>query len=75
MPSGLFASDCSSTDWGWFVKLDPGCLVQSIGTDVGATVTSALEPVWIILGFVVVLVLIIAFSPNVKHIVPHLGFG
>lgn len=75
MSSGLFVQDCSSTDWAWLNWADPGCLVQKIGVDVGAGVTSALEPVWIILGFVVVLVLIIAFSPNVKHIVPHLGFG
>lgn len=72
MASGLFVSDCSSTDWAW---LDIGCTVQKVGTDVGAGVTSLLEPVWIILGFILVLVIIIAFAPNVKHIVPHLGFG
>lgn len=75
MPSGLFVSDCSSSDWAW---LDLGCTVQNVGTDVGSAVTSALEPVWWILGIVavllVVVLLILGFAPNVKHIIPHIGF-
>lgn len=71
MPSGLWVSDCSSTDWAW---IDLGCLAQRLGTTVGATVTDALEPVWIILGIVAVLVIVILFAPNTKHIIPHLTF-
>lgn len=75
MASGLFFSDCSSTDWAWVTWADPGCLVQRIGTDVGSGVTSLLEPVWIVLGVIIVLVVIILFAPNTKHIIPHLGLG
>jgi purine-cytosine permease-like protein len=70
MASGLFASDCSSSDWAW---IDFGCVLQNIGTTVGTSVTSALEPVWIVLAIVVVLVVIILFAPNTKHIVPHIA--
>lgn len=72
MASGLFTSDCSSSDWAW---LDLGCDLESAGGVVGSTITSALEPVWIILAVLIVLVVIIAFAPNVKHIVPHIGLG
>lgn len=71
MPSGLWVSDCSSSDWAW---LDFGCTLQSIGASTGAAVTSALEPVWIVLGIVVLLVVIILFAPNTKHVIPHLSF-
>ena len=71
MPSGLFVTDCSSSDWAW---LDLGCSVQNIGTDVGTALTSALEPVWIVLGIVAILIIVILFAPNTKHIIPHLSF-
>ena len=75
MASGLFASDCSSTDWAWISWADPGCLLQGVGSSTGAGVTSALEPVWYLLIFagilVVVILLIVGFAPNVKHIIPH----
>jgi hypothetical protein len=71
MPSGLWVTDCSSSDWAW---LDLGCQVQAIGTDVGAGITSLLEPVWIILAIVAVLIVVILFAPNTKHIIPHLSF-
>lgn len=64
--TGLFG-DCSSNSLAW---LDPGCLVESAGSDVGSAVTSALEPVWILLGIVVILVILIGVLPNVKHIAP-----
>lgn len=66
---GLFGN-CSDSSLAW---LDPGCLVQSAGADVGSAVTSALEPVWIILGIVVLLVILIGVLPNVKHIAPVVG--
>jgi hypothetical protein len=71
MASGLFVSDCSSTDWAW---LDLGCAVQNIGTDLGQGITNLLEPVWIILAVVAVLIIVILFAPNTKHIIPHLTF-
>lgn len=71
MPSGLLIGDCQSTDWAW---LDPGCLVQNIGTDLGQGITNLLEPVWIILAIVAILVIVILFAPNTKHIIPHLTF-
>jgi hypothetical protein len=59
---------------GWFGSCpawyDPGCLLEGVGSSVGTTVTNALQPVWIILVLVIVILLIIAFSPNVRHIVP-----
>jgi hypothetical protein len=48
--------------------LDPGCLLTSAGESIGAGVTSALEPVWIILAVVVVLVIAIGLLPNLKGI-------
>lgn len=72
MASGLFVSDCSSSDWAW---LDLGCTVQNVGSSVGSAVTSALEPVWIILAVAVLIIIILAFAPNVRHIVPHIGLG
>lgn len=69
---GIFASDCQSSSLAWF---DPGCLVGNAGEVVGGAVTSALEPVWIILAIAFIFLLVLAFAPNVKHIVPHLGFG
>jgi hypothetical protein len=75
MPSGLFVSDCSSSDWAW---LDFGCTFQNLGTDVGGGVGSALsgalQPVETLLlilgGLIIVILIIVAVSPNVKHIVP-----
>ena len=67
MPSGLLVSDCSSSDWAW---LDIGCEIQNIGTAVGTGLTSALEPIWIILGIIAVLLIVILFAPNTKHIIP-----
>jgi hypothetical protein len=64
--TGLFGESCD-TSIAW---LDPGCLIQNVGTDLGSGVTSLLEPVWIILALVLVVVIIIAFAPNVRHIVP-----
>lgn len=80
MPSGLFVSDCTSSDWAW---LDIGCGVQAVGTDignaVGGLVGGATAPLWtpllVLLIAVVIVIAIIAFSPNVKHIVPHIGLG
>lgn len=72
--TGLFGEDC--TDFpAW---LDPGCIVQNIGTDLGSGVTGLLQPVWIAVGIigvlVVIILLIIGFAPNVKHVIPHLSF-
>jgi hypothetical protein len=80
MASGLFASDCSSTDWAW---LDLGCIVQKVGGSVGQAAADATQPLVsqietlfiIVAVFVVIIVALIAFSPNVKHVIPHLGFG
>jgi len=70
--SGLFVTDCQDSSWAW---LDLGCDVQNIGASVGSGVQSALSPVYTLLLIVavtvIILVAIIAFSPNVKHIVPH----
>jgi hypothetical protein len=71
MPSGLWVTDCSSSDWAW---IDFGCTLQAVGTSVGTSVTSALEPVWIVLGIVALLIIVILFAPNTKHIIPHLSF-
>jgi hypothetical protein len=66
MAGGLFSEDCST----WYGSIDPGCILQAAGSDIGSSVTSTLEPVFIILGIAIVILLIIAFAPNVKHIVP-----
>lgn len=71
MPSGLFVGDCQSSSWAW---LDLGCTVQNIGTDLGQGITNLLEPVWIILAVVAVLIVVVLFAPNTKHIIPHLTF-
>jgi len=67
---GLFGN-CTDTGLGW---LDPGCLIQNAGSDVGSAVTSALAPVWILLGIVVLLVILIGVLPNVKHIASAVRF-
>jgi hypothetical protein len=75
MPSGLWTSDCSSSDWAW---LDLGCVVQNVGTDlgggvgnlVGGAISPLLTPLFVIGIFVVIILAIIAFSPNVKHVIP-----
>ena len=71
MASGLFVSDCSSSDWAW---IDFGCELQNIGASVGSGVQSALSPVYtliLIVGIIALVALaLIAFSPNVKHFVP-----
>jgi hypothetical protein len=66
---GIFG-DCTSGSYAW---LDPGCLVESAGSAIGTTLTSALEPVWIILAVVVLLVILIGVLPNVRHIAPVVG--
>jgi hypothetical protein len=74
MATGLGGEDCSLA-YAW---LDPVCdaqnLLTGVGSGVGTAVTSALEPVWIILAVVAVLIIIILFAPNTKHIIPHLSF-
>ena len=60
---GLFNTDCVSSSLAW---LDPGCLLTNAGADVGSAVTSALEPVWIILGILFVFVLLIGIVPNLR---------
>lgn len=80
MASGLFASDCSSSDWAW---LDLGCAVQNIGTSlgggvgnlVGNAISPLLTPLIVIGVFILILVVIIGFAPNVRHIVPHIGLN
>lgn len=64
---GLFGTDCVSSSLAW---LDPGCLLENAGSDIGVGVTSALTPLWILLGVVVLLVILIGFLPNVRHIAP-----
>ena len=71
MVSGLFVTDCADSSWAW---LDVGFQLENAGSVVGSTVTSALLPVWILLGVLVLLVIIIGFAPNVKHIIPHVSF-
>lgn len=78
--TGIFVTDCSSTDWAW---LDPGCIIQNVGADLGGTVGGALQnalaPLWtpllVILVGIIIIVVIIGFAPNVKHIVPHIGLN
>jgi hypothetical protein len=78
--SGLFTSDCAASEWAW---LDAGCLVQNAVTDVGSAIGSgtnaALQPVynllWFLGGLIVVILLIVGFAPNVRHIIPHVGLG
>jgi hypothetical protein len=69
--SGVFGTDCTNSSLAW---LDPGCLLENAGGDIGTAVTSALTPVWILLGIVVLLVVLIGVLPNVKHIAPALRF-
>lgn len=64
MASGLFGTDCVDSSYAW---MDPGCLVQSAGSAVGSTVTSALQPVWIVLAIAFVFLLVLAFAPNVRY--------
>lgn len=66
---GIFG-DCVSGSYAW---MDPGCVLESAGSDIGSAVTSALEPVWIILGIAVVIIILIGVLPNVKHIAPAVG--
>lgn len=67
--TGIFGTNCTDSSLAW---LDPGCLLEDVGSSVGSAVTSALEPVWIILGIVVLLVILIGTLPNVRHIIPRL---
>lgn len=69
--TGIWVTDCVDSSWAW---LDLGCIFQKATTDLGAGLTAALEPVWIILGIVAVLIIVILFAPNTKHIIPHLSF-
>lgn len=69
MAGGLFGTDCVNSSYAW---LDPGCLLESAGGTVGSTLTSALEPVWILLAIAFVFLLVLAFAPNVRHILPAL---
>lgn len=66
---GLFATDCASSSLAW---LDPGCLLDNAGASVGTAVTSALEPVWIILAVVVLLVILIGALPNFRSALGNL---
>lgn len=68
MAGGLFGTDCASSSYAW---LDPGCLLESAGANIGSTVTSALQPVWILLAIAFVFLLVLAFAPNVKHFFPR----
>ena len=61
--TGLFTSDCTDSSLAW---LDPGCLLDSAGTSIGTSVTSALEPVWIILAVVVLIVVLLGSLPNFR---------
>lgn len=61
--TGLFTSDCTDSSLAW---LDPGCLLDSAGTSIGTAATSALEPVWIILGVLILLVVLIGALPNFR---------
>lgn len=61
--TGLFNTDCTDSSLAW---LDPGCLLDNAGTSVGTAVTSALQPVWIILGVIVLLLVLLGTLPNFK---------
>jgi hypothetical protein len=65
--TGIFGTSCTDSSYAW---LDPGCLIENAGADIGSTVTTALEPVWIILGIAVLLVILIGTLPNIRHIIP-----
>jgi hypothetical protein len=73
---GWYGIDCDNSSWAW---IDPGCIVQAAGSGVGIAIDKATAPIRSevnlilisILVAIVLVVLIIAFSPNVKHIVPH----
>lgn len=67
MAPGILVSDCVESSLAW---LDPGCLLGNAAASVGSAVTRALEPIWIILAVVVLLVVLIGTLPNVRHIVP-----
>lgn len=67
--TGLFGTSCVDSSYAW---LDPGCLLESAGSSVGSAVTSALQPVWIILAIAFVFLLVLAFAPNVRHIIPRI---
>lgn len=69
MAGGLFGTDCVNSSYAW---LDPGCLLDAAGSTVGSTVTSALEPVFILLAIAFIFLLVLAFAPNVRHILPAL---
>lgn len=64
MSTGLFG-DCPA----WY---DPGCLVESAGSVIGQGVTNALEPVWIalaVIGIIVLLILLlVGYAPGLRGV-------
>lgn len=77
---GWFGTDCATSGYAW---ADPGCIIagagSSLGSGVGDAIRKATDPIfsevnmilWTVVILVLVVVALIAFSPNVKHIVPH----
>lgn len=65
--TGIFGTDCTDSSYAW---LDPGCLLEGVGSSVGSAVTSTLEPVFILLAIAIVIIILIGTLPNVRHIIP-----
>lgn len=73
---GWFGTDCSTSNYAW---ADPGCIVAGVGQSLGSVVTNVTSPIfgevnkliWTIAALIVIVLLLIGFAPNVRHIIPH----
>jgi hypothetical protein len=73
---GWFGVDCASSSYSW---ADPGCIIAGAGATVGSVIDSATKPIfsevnkllWTVAVLIVIVLLLIGFAPNVKHVIPH----
>lgn len=77
---GWFGTDCATSDYAW---ADPGCIVAGVGASLGSAVGSAVggatapifseanKIIWTVAILIVIVLLLVGFAPNVKHIIPH----
>ncbi len=73
---GWFGTDCSTSNYAW---ADPGCVVAGVGQSLGTVVDKVTSPIfgefnkilWTVAILVVIVLLLIGFAPNVRHIIPH----
>lgn len=73
---GWFGTDCDNSNYAW---ADPGCVVAGVGASLGNAVKGATAPLFsevnkillLVAVLIVIVLALVAFGPNVKHIVPH----